>query len=67
MEDKLLDIRKRVLKVGDKVAVVVKNYGYKEIKSAELITTTYEGKGQWGYKFGKRWPIYIKHPQCVKL
>ena len=67
MEDKLLDINKKTVEVGDEVAVVVKEYGYRKIKDANLIKTTYQGKGQWGYQFGKRWPIYIKHPQCVKL
>ena len=67
MEARLLDIKKRVLKVGDTVAVVIKEHGYKGIKSADLVITTYEGKGQWGYKFGKRYPYYIRKPQCVRL
>ena len=66
--EKLKDIKGHVIRVGDKVAVVYKEYGYRKIKNAHLIVVTYLGKGQWGHNFkcGIN-SITIKEPECVRI
>ena len=48
----LKDITGKVVNVGDKVILLVKEYGYRKLDNAYLNKTTYNGLGQWGHEFG---------------
>ena len=69
--EELKDIRGRVIHVGDKVALLCKEYSYKHLRDAKLIKITYLGKGQWGYEFGTnsncKNPYRVKQPECVRI
>lgn len=44
-------IHNKNIKVGDKVCLLVKVYGFSGIDRAHLRDCIYLGKGQWGYEF----------------
>ena len=69
--EQLKDINGRVVHVGDKVALLSKDYCYRGLKNARLIKITYLGKGKWGYEFGATpkctTPYRVREPECVRI
>lgn len=64
----LKDITGKVVNVGDKVILLVKEYGYRKLDNAYLNKTTYNGLGQWGHEFGSnQYPFRVKEPQVYKI
>ena len=62
------DIRNKTVRVGDKVVLLVKSYGYRGLQDAYLNVCTYNGLGQWGYEFGSsKYPFRSKDPVVVRL
>ena len=66
------DFHGRDVRVGDKVTLLKKAYGFCGIDRAYLIDATYKGKGRWGYEFVYQNPISkyftcirVREPQCI--
>lgn len=67
----MTDIYGKEVKVGDKVVLLLKEYGYRKLATASLVKATFKGKGQYGYEFRpvgeRRWNISKRNPECVKV
>lgn len=62
------DLAGKKVKIGDKVAVLVKDWGYRKLKNASLALATFNGKGQYGFEF--KWGQYVfrvREPKFVKI
>ena len=65
----LKDIKNRIVKVGDKVVVVCKEYGYRKITDAYMVIATYDGSTNRYHKFLNEVgiPFKVSYPQVYKI
>lgn len=76
----LKDIKKNTVLEGDKVLLLVKEYGYRKLSDASMEEVIYIGPGSYGYEFiyeeeKEDWekdpesviPFRVKNPQLFNL
>lgn len=76
----LKDIKKNTVLEGDKVLLLVKEYGYRKLSDASIEEVIYVGPGPYGYEFiyedekedwdkdpGSVTPFRVKNPELFNL
>lgn len=62
-EEKIKDVLGHVVKAGDTVILLVKEYGYRKISDAYLSKAVYCGKGSYGYEFVRSYDRFLAYKE----